>query len=209
MSARCWLLKTEPESFSIDDLAASPRQTTCWDGVRNYQARNFLRDDVQLGDRVLFYHSNAAPAAVVGTALVTRAWDPTDSHFDPQASPDHPIWQMIDIRLERVFTRAVSLEELRAFPELAAMELLRRGSRLSVQPVRAEEFELIVRLGSRPALALGTLAAKQPTRSVAKSARAARKRTQPKQPPKPTAKKAVKKKAAKKKVKTRPKRRTP
>ena len=148
-----WLLKTEPESFSIQHLAKCPGQTTCWDGVRNYQARNFLRDEMKLGDRVLFYHSNADPPAIVGTAVVVReaypdhtAWDKKHHHFDPKASPDNPMWQMVDIRLEKIFAQPIGLDVLREVPELKGMELLRKGSRLSVQPVRASEFETVLKL---------------------------------------------------------------
>lgn len=154
---RCWLLKSEPTVFSIQDLAACPAQTTCWDGVRNYQARNFLRDAMSPGDRILFYHSNAQPAAVVGTAVVVSkacadptAWQPGHPHFDPKASPENPIWQMVDIRLEEIFPRSLPLEELRTVPALKAMELLRRGSRLSVQPVTEVEFAAIVKLAHSP-----------------------------------------------------------
>jgi len=153
-----WLLKSEPDSFSIDELAASPEQTTCWDGVRNYQARNFMRDEFRVGDRVLFYHSNAKPAGVAGTAVVVReaypdhtAWDRSDQHFDPKASPENPIWMMVDIRLESIFPRLIPLPELRQVPALREMELLRRGSRLSVQPVRKKEFDTIVKLAQKPA----------------------------------------------------------
>ena len=148
-----WLLKTEPTSFSIEDLAASPDQTTCWDGVRNYQARNYLRDDMRVGDRVLFYHSNGNPPGVSGTAIVVRAayadhtaWDKRDPHYDPKASPDNPIWQMVDIRLEKIFDELLPLDRLRDVPALRDMELLRRGSRLSVQPVKKREFDTILRL---------------------------------------------------------------
>ena len=150
---RYWLFKSEPESFSIDDLAGAPKKTTFWDGVRNYQARNFLRDDVKKGDRVLFYHSGGDSAAVVGTAVVVReaypdhtAWDKKSDHFDPKASADNPIWQMVDIRLEQVFVRPVTLSELRQVKSLAGMELLKRGSRLSIQPVTKSQFETIVNL---------------------------------------------------------------
>ncbi|MGE0606987.1 MAG: EVE domain-containing protein, partial [Pirellulales bacterium] len=132
---RYWLLKTEPESFSIHDLAACPRQTTCWDGVRNYQARNFMRDDFRQGDKVLFYHSSADPPAIVGTAVVVReaypdstAWNPADHHYDPKASPDNPIWQMVDIQLVEVFAEPLPLTSLRGVKALAGMELLRKGS---------------------------------------------------------------------------------
>lgn len=153
---RYWLLKSEPGSFSIQDLAASPKRTTFWSGVRNYQARNFLRDEMKLGDEVLFYHSNAAPPAVVGTAIVVRegypdhtAWDPSDSHFDAKASPEKPIWQMVDIKLQEIFDEPLPLEELRAVSALRDMELLRRGSRLSVQPVKKNEFDAVLKLASR------------------------------------------------------------
>jgi len=148
-----WLAKTEPESFSIDDLAHAPKKTTCWDGVRNYQARNYMRDEMQVGDRVLFYHSSADPPAVVGTAEVVReaypdptAWDPHDSHFDEKSSPDNPRWCMVDLRLDKVFAAPLPLETLRGEKSLAKMELLKRGSRLSVQPVRPEEFKAILKL---------------------------------------------------------------
>lgn len=150
---RYWLFKSEPESFSIDDLARAPNRTTCWDGVRNYQARNYLRDQVKNGDRVLFYHSSVEPAAVVGTAVVVResypdntAWDKKSDHYDPKASPDNPIWQMVDIRLAQVFARRVTLEELRQVKPLAGMELLKRGSRLSIQPVTQNQFETILKM---------------------------------------------------------------
>jgi len=149
-------MKTEPESFSISDLARSPRQTTCWDGVRNYQARNFMRS-MRLGDRVLFYHSNADPPAVVGTATVVAtaypdptAWRPGGHHFDPKASRDNPIWDMVDIRLERIFDEPLGLDRLRGVPALAKMELLRKGSRLSVQPVTPDEFRTILQMAGGP-----------------------------------------------------------
>ncbi len=146
-------MKSEPESFSIQDLAKSPKQTTSWDGVRNYQARNFMRDEMQVGDLVLFYHSSADPPAVVGTAVVASrayadhtAWDAKDHHYDPKASPENPIWQMVDIRLEEIFPQPLSLETLRGVAALKNMELLRKGSRLSVQPVRKSEFDAIIKL---------------------------------------------------------------
>lgn len=148
-----WLMKSEPTSFSIQDLANSPKQTTCWDGVRNYQARNYMRDEMQPGDVVLFYHSNADPPAIVGTAEVVSqaypdhtAWDPKDSHYDPKASPTNPIWQMVDIRLLEIFPRPLPLDELRGLTALKDMELLRKGSRLSVQPVRKSEFDAVMKL---------------------------------------------------------------
>lgn len=152
-----WLMKSEPEAYSIHDLAKEPTRTTFWDGVRNYQARNFMRA-MKAGDRVLFYHSNADPPAVAGTATVVRtaypdftALDPEDKHYDPKATQDNPIWEMVDVKLERIFPRPIPLDELRATPGLKGMELLRRGSRLSVQPVSKEHFEIVLRLADKPA----------------------------------------------------------
>jgi len=148
-----WLVKTEPESFSIQDLAAAPKRTTGWSGVRNYQARNFMRDEMKAGDRVLFYHSSTEQPAVVGTAKVVReghpdptAWDKGDHHYDAASTPDNPRWFMVDIQLEQVFKQPLLLEKLRGVASLKEMELLRKGSRLSVQPVRKGEFEVILKL---------------------------------------------------------------
>ena len=148
-----WLLKTEPDSFSIHDLAAEPLQTTYWDGVRNYQARNYLRDDIRPGDRVLFYHSNCPTPGVAGTAVVVRggypdftAWDKRSGHYDPKSTVENPIWMMVDIRLDEIFPALVTLESLRGVSALAEMELLRKGSRLSVQPVRKSEFDTVLKL---------------------------------------------------------------
>lgn len=149
---RHWLVKSEPDVFSIDDLAAAKQQTTYWDGVRNYQARNMLRDDFQVGDPVLFYHSNAEPTAIVGTAEVVRAgypdftaWDKRDPHFDPKSSAENPRWFMVDIRLVQKFHVPLTLAYLRTIAELQDMVLLRKGSRLSVQPVTAAEFAIVLR----------------------------------------------------------------
>ncbi len=154
-----WLVKTEPNAFSFDDLAASPRKTTCWDGVRNYQARNFLRDGMKKGDLVLFYHSNADPKAVVGVARVVReaypdhtAFDRKDPHFDPKSKPQAPTWMMVDLQAVERFTHPVALVELRGVKALAGMALLQKGSRLSVQPVTAEEFAVVRKLGAPKAV---------------------------------------------------------
>lgn len=154
----CWLVKSEPDCFSIDDLAAAPHGTTCWSGVRNYQSRNFMRDGMKRGDEVLYYHSNTEPPAIVGRAVVAReaypdhtALDAGDDHFDPKATAENPIWQMVDIRFVELFPRALPLEELRGVAALKNMELLKRGSRLSVQPVGAKEFDVIVHLAHAPA----------------------------------------------------------
>jgi len=180
-----WLVKTEPDCFSIQDLAACPKHTTAWSGVRNYQARNFMRD-MQVGDRVLFYHSSAAPPAVAGTAEVARAaypdstaWDPKDDHFDAKASPDNPIWLMVDIRLDEIFAESVPIARLRDEPALLGMELLRTGSRLSVQPVRPHEFEIVMQLASGPSAAKSATATKpKPARaSSAKKSKTTKKTT--------------------------------
>jgi predicted RNA-binding protein with PUA-like domain len=150
---RYWLVKSEPECFSIDHLAAAPKQTTYWSGVRNYQARNMLRDEMKPGDRVLYYHSNAEPPAVVGLATVVRPGYPdhtaenkSDDHYDPKHTKSNPIWYMVDIRFDEKFPRDLALDELRGVSALKDMELLKRGSRLSVQPVRKTEFDAIVKL---------------------------------------------------------------
>ena len=153
-----WLLKSEPDCFSIDALRKAKKQTTCWDGVRNYQARNFLRA-MKKGDVALFYHSNAEPSAVAGVVEVVReaypdasAWDPRSEYHDPKASPENPVWSMVDVKLVEIFSREVPLDELRGVKSLAGMELLRRGSRLSVHPVTPAEFRTIQSLASkRPA----------------------------------------------------------
>lgn len=151
---RYWLLKSEPDCFSYDDLLAAPRQTTYWSGVRNYQARNFMRDDMKKGDGVLFYYSGANPAGIVGTAEIVRegypdftSWDPSDEHNDPKSSESNPIWYMVDIRAGQRFKHFLDLPGLRHVRELEKMELLRKGSRLSVQPVRPEEWKTILRIG--------------------------------------------------------------
>jgi predicted RNA-binding protein with PUA-like domain len=152
-SRRYWLFKTEPEAYSIDDLARDKNQTTFWDGVRNYQARNTLRDSVQVGDGVLFYHSNVDPLVIAGTATVVRAgyadhtaFDPKSCHHDPKSDPDKPTWFMVDIKLDKVFAEPLTRETLQASPELKKMVLLQRGSRLSIQPVTENEWKAILRL---------------------------------------------------------------
>lgn len=147
-----WLFKSEPDVFGIDHLAAMPDGTEHWDGVRNYQARNFLRDEIKIGDRVLFYHSNAKPPGVVGLATVVKdgypdhtAFDADAKYYDPKSDPDNPRWYMVDIRFDEKLPRLVSLDEIREVPELAAMPLINR-SRLSVQPVAKAEFNLIVKM---------------------------------------------------------------
>lgn len=151
-----WLMKTEPDVFSIDNLIQAPHQTTHWDGVRNYQARNYMRDEMSVGDGVLVYHSNAEPSAIVGTATIAKAaypdwtaWDPADPHFDPKTDPQNPRWFMVDIQFETKFARQLPLAELRTVAALEGMVLLQKGSRLSVQPVTKKQFTTIVKLASK------------------------------------------------------------
>lgn len=145
-------MKSEPTTFSFDDLLARLDQTTFWDGVRNYTARTFMRDGMKLGDEVFFYHSNAEPPAIVGICEVVRegypdrsALDANDPHFDPDSDPDDPKWFMVDVRAVRPLPRPVPLPELRARKELAGMALLRIG-RLSVSPVRLNEWQTIMEM---------------------------------------------------------------
>ncbi len=148
-----WLLKTEPNCFSFADLLAEPDRTTGWDGVRNFQARNFLRDQFRVGDGVLFYHSNADPPAIAGIAEVVReghpdptAFDPKAQHYDPKSDPANPTWVQVSIRAVRAIDPPLGLPQLRTVAALAGMELLRKGSRLSVQPVSAAEWDAVLKL---------------------------------------------------------------
>ncbi len=148
-----WLFKTEPGCFSLEDLKNRPDKTEKWDGVRNFQARNFLRDTVRTGDLILFYHSSIPEPAVVGIAKVVRdgypdvtALDPDGEHFDPKASPANPIWYMVDVCFVRALPRQVTLEQIRNNPLLGDMSLVKR-SRLSIQPVTAAEWQTILAMG--------------------------------------------------------------
>ncbi len=150
---RYWLLKSEPSVFSFDDLWNARARSTSWDGVRNYQARNFLRDAVQVGDGVLFHHSSADPSGIAGFARIARGaepdptqFDPRSPGYDPKASRTAPPWVSITLRAVARSPRFLALEELRGVPELAEMALLKRGQRLSVQPVTAREGFAILRL---------------------------------------------------------------
>ena len=152
-----WLFKSEPNCYSFADLMAAPKRTTGWDGVRNYQARNYLRDEIKLGDGVLFYHSNADPPAIAGIAEVVReghpdptAFDPSAPHHDPKSDPAHPTWYQVSIRAARPLDPPLTLPQLRANPALKGMELLRKGSRLSVQPVTPEQWRTILALAEGP-----------------------------------------------------------
>ncbi|ATG90433.1 EVE domain-containing protein [Methylomonas koyamae] len=150
---RYWLMKSEPETFGIDDLRARPQQTEHWDGVRNYQARNMMRDEMKIGDQIFFYHSNCDEPGIVGIAEVASesypdftAFDPDDKHFDPKSNPDKPTWFMVDVKFVRKLARTISLRELKTKSELGELALLRRGNRLSIMPVSAEQWAFILAL---------------------------------------------------------------
>jgi predicted RNA-binding protein with PUA-like domain len=149
-----WLMKSEPEAFGIDDLKGRPDQTEPWDGVRNYQARNMMRDEMKPGDLAFFYHSNCAEPAIVGIMKVVKegypdhtAFDPDEKYYDPKSDPDNPRWYMVDVRYVRHLTRPVSLRELKEHGErLQGLPLLRKGNRLSIMPVTKEQWDYILDL---------------------------------------------------------------
>ena len=148
-----WLIKSEPDAFSFDDLLRAPGSTTCWDGVRNYQARNFMRDGMRLGDGVLYYHSNAKPPGVAGLAVVAREaypdptqFDPRDGHHDPRSDPADPRWCMVDVRGVLALPELLALDVLKAEPSLSEMAVVQRGNRLSVSPVTAAEWRAVLSL---------------------------------------------------------------
>ena len=150
-----WLLKSEPSSFSIDALATARKRTTEWDGVRNYQARNMLRDSVKIGDFAFFYHSSCDVPGIAGIVRIVKgghpdrtAFDRRHDHYDPESTPSDPRWYMVDVKLERKFARIITLDDLRrhANDALSEMILLRRGNRLSVMPVTAREWDFILTL---------------------------------------------------------------
>ncbi len=149
-----WLIKSEPDVFSIDDLLKQKNQTTFWDGVRNFQARNYLRDEMKSGDGVLFYHSNSEPNYIAGICEVVKEgypdhtqFDPSSSHFFPQSDPKNPTWFMVDIKFVKKFSHNVSLDEVRQNPKLKDMKLIQRGNRLSVMPVTKDEWDEIIKMG--------------------------------------------------------------
>jgi predicted RNA-binding protein with PUA-like domain len=149
-SRRYWLFKSEPSAFGIEHLAKAARQTAPWDGVRNYQARNYLRDDVQVGDRVLFYHSREAPLGIFGTMEVVKsgypdhtAFDPQSKYFDPGSRPDTPRWYMVNVKLIQRFPHPITREQLAENKVTAEMLVMRRGMRLSIQPVTESEWRAV------------------------------------------------------------------
>jgi len=146
-------MKTEPDVFSIDDLNKRPDKTEHWDGVRNYQARNMMRDDMKVGDRVLFYHSNCKQPGIAGIARIVKpgypdftAYDPKYKYYDPKSNPQQPRWFMVDVKYERKLKRLISLEELKQVDALRDMLLLRRGNRLSIMPVTEAQWNTILAL---------------------------------------------------------------
>ena len=148
-----WLTKSEPDVFGLHHLKARPGKTGHWDGVRNYQARNFLRDDMKIGDLAFFYHSSCAEPGIAGIVKIARAgypdhtaWQPDNEHFDPKSTPDRPIWFMVDVQLVRPLARVITLADLKANPALRSMRLLQRGNRLSILPVTAREWHAILKM---------------------------------------------------------------
>ena len=147
-----WLMKSEPETFSIDDLRKAPKKTTPWEGVRNYQARNFMRDQMRKGDPVLFYHSNCAEPGIVGLAEVASAaaypdptqFDPASPYYDPKSTRENPRWMLVDVRFKALLKTPVTLAQIKEDPELADMLVARRGMRLSIQPVEARHYAAIL-----------------------------------------------------------------
>jgi predicted RNA-binding protein with PUA-like domain len=146
-----WLFKSEPETFSIDTLAYRPKKTEHWDGVRNYQARNMLRDQIKVGDQAFFYHSNCTPPGIVGIVEIvkagypdTTAFDPESKYFDPTSSKENPRWFMVDVKLIKKFPRMITLEELKEHSVLRNMQVARKGNRLSITPVAEKEWTTIL-----------------------------------------------------------------
>ncbi len=156
MAKNYWLFKSEPHCFSIDDLKSAKNSTEAWDGVRNYQARNMLRDEIKKGDGILFYHSNANPPGVAGIAEVVKpgypdhtARDPESEHFDPKATAEDPRWYMVDVKFKKKFDEVVPLSKLKETPGLEDMMVTRKGMMLSIQPVTKKEWEIVTKLGKK------------------------------------------------------------
>lgn len=156
MLEKIWLFKADPKDYSIDDLANERNQTTSWDGIRNYMARNLLRDEIKKGHKILIYHSNANPKGIVGLGKVVRsaypddtALDQSSAYYDPKSTKDNPIWYMVDVKLIEIFPKVIELRELKEINGLEKMMLTQRGSRLSIQPVRISEWNIIKLLASK------------------------------------------------------------
>jgi predicted RNA-binding protein with PUA-like domain len=151
-----WLMKSEPDAFGIDDLAKCPGKKDHWDGIRNYQVRNMMRDEMKKGDEALFYHSNCKEPGIVGIMKVVKeaypdftAFDPKSKYYDPKSDPANPRWLMVDVKLVRKFKRTVSLQELKNYKTLEDMLILRRGNRLSVTPVTKKQWDYILKLENK------------------------------------------------------------
>ena len=149
-----WLIKSDPETLSFDEVKARPNSTVDWNGVRNYQARNFMRDELKKGDQVLFYHSQCKDTGVVGLAEVVResypdhtAWDKKHRYYDPKTDKKNPTWYMVDLKWKKVFKQTVTLAEMKATPALKEMRVVQRGQRLSVQPVTKKDFDRVCKMG--------------------------------------------------------------
>ena len=160
MAKRYWLMKCEPSAYSIGDLERDGK--TCWEGVRNFQARNFMRDDMQIGDGVLFYASNADPSGVSGLATIAKtgypdhiAWKQNHKYFDARSTKDKPIWFMVDLAFQERFSDTVPLSALKGTKGLEEMKVMQKGSRLSVQPVTKKEYDIVVRLNRKTKTAAG------------------------------------------------------
>lgn len=154
MSKKYWLMKSEGDCYPIDSLEKAENQTTYWDGVRNYQARNYLRDEIKVGDGVLFYHSNSEPSGVFGVCEVVKegypdftAFDSENMHYDPKSIMEKPTWYMVDIKFIKKLKNPVTLQDIKANPKLNEMKLVQKGNRLSVMPVTKEEFNEIIKMG--------------------------------------------------------------
>lgn len=148
-----WLMKSEPDTFSIDDLKQRPKSTEHWDGVRNYQARNFMRDEMKKDDLVLFYHSSCKVPGIAGIAKIVKeaypdhtAFDKKSNYYDPKSSEENPRWFMVDVKFEKKFKEVITLKDLKTYDKLKEMKLLQKGSRLSIMPVTKEEFDFILSL---------------------------------------------------------------
>lgn len=145
-----WLMKSEPETYSIDDLQNEPNKTEHWDGIRNYQVRNMIRDEMKKGDMALFYHSNCKPPGVVGSMKIVKeaypdftAFEPDSKYFDPKSDPDNPRWFMVDVKFVKKFSRLIPLDELRQHPGLSDMRLIQKGNRLSIMELTKGEWDII------------------------------------------------------------------
>ncbi len=152
-----WLMKSEPDVFGIEHLKQMPNKTDHWDGVRNYQARNMMRDEMKKGDLVFFYHSNCKEPGIVGIMKVVKegypdhtAFDPEEKYYDPGSDPDNPRWYMVDVKYQRMLKRLISLQELKAYPELADCPLVRKGNRLSIMPLTRQQWDFILELENHP-----------------------------------------------------------